>query len=309
MRLTLHQAHRLARISYGPRALAFGYVYLALLALLSERGGGVSVLLFGILQFLVYPHLAYLHARIAADSKRAELNNLLADSFMLGAWAAQMHFALWPSCGLLFAICLNNAGNGGVGRLVRGMLLFAAAAVAWGAVLGFPFEPNTGPLVSGLSLGGIIAYASWIGVILHEQNRRLLNTRNALRSSEEQFRFIAENAGDLVAVLDAKGRLRYASASHLQYFEPDSFAPGRDWLDLVHPDAREQARQFLGALAFSGSSERIHLRMRARASPLVECQGNPVRDEKSNLQMTVLVSRDITARVLADIDRQLTEQK
>ena len=117
---SLPPAHRLARINYPPRALAFAFSLLVLEALMIERGILGWVLFFGVLQFLVYPHLAYLYARIANDSKRAELNNLLADSAMLGAWAAQMHFALWPSCALLASICLNNAANGGLKRFAYG---------------------------------------------------------------------------------------------------------------------------------------------------------------------------------------------
>ena len=114
--LALRPAHRSAQVNYAPRVFAFAFSLLVLQALMIERGLSAGLLFFGVLQFLVYPHLAYLHARIAADSRRAELRNLVADSVLLGAWAAQMHFALWPSCGLLAAVCLNNATTGGLKR-------------------------------------------------------------------------------------------------------------------------------------------------------------------------------------------------
>ena len=295
---SLPPAHRLARINYPPRALAFAFSLLVLEALMIERGIRGWVLFFGVLQFLVYPHLAYLYARIANDSKRAELNNLLADSVMLGAWAAQMHFALWPSCALLASICLNNAANGGLKRFAYGAAAFGGGAIAWGAVLGYRFEPETGPLVSGLCLAGIVVYSSWTGIILHQQNRRILRAREALRSSEEQFRFIAEHAGDFVAVLDADGCFRYASASHLEHFPAESVVEGGDWLALVHPDDRERARDFLRYMTTSRSSERVELRMVAAKGPsrVLECEGNPVRDHRGNAEMVILVCRDITAR-------------
>lgn len=295
---SLPPAHRLARINYPPRALAFAFSLLVLEALMIERGIRGWVLFFGVLQFLVYPHLAYLYARIATDSKRAELNNLLVDSVMLGAWAAQMHFALWPSCGLLASTCLNNAANGGPKRFAYGTAAFGGGAIAWGAVLGFRFEPETGPLVSGLCLAGIVVYSSWIGIILHQQNRRILRAREALRSSEEQFRFIAEHAGDFVSVLDADGCFRYASASHLEHFPVESVAEGGDWLALVHPDDRERARDFLRYMISSRSSERAGLRMVAAEGPsrVLECEGNPVWDRRGSAEMVILVCRDITAR-------------
>ena len=97
MALALAPAHRLARINYAPRALAFAYVFLVLEALMLERGASGWTLAFGALQFLAYPHLAYLHARLAPDSKRAEVINLAFDAFTLGMWTAHAQFALWWS--------------------------------------------------------------------------------------------------------------------------------------------------------------------------------------------------------------------
>jgi PAS domain S-box-containing protein len=272
-----------------------------------ERGFSGWTLLFGVLQFLAYPHLAYLHSRLAGDSKRAELSNLLFDAFTLGVWAAQMQYALWWSCGLLTAVSLNNAANGGWRRLGVAMLVFAAGAALWGAVRGFSFAPETGPLVAGLCFAGIIVYVSWIGTIIREQNRRMLRVRDTLHSSEEQFRFIAERAGDLVAVLDANGRLRYVSASHLQHFDPALAAPGQDWVKLVHPDDRQRARNFLQYLVMSRATERTSLRLVPLQGPsrVVECEGNPAVDDSDGVGMIILVMRDITVRVRAEIDLRL----
>ena len=302
--LALRPAHRLAQVNHAPRVFAFAFSLLVLQALMIERGVEAWLLFFGVLQFLAYPHLAYLHARLAPDSKRAELRNLAADSVLLGAWAAQLHFALWPSCGLLAAVCLNNAATGGLRRFGCGAALFAGAAAAWGAVLGYPFEPQTGPLVSGLCLAGIVAYVSWIGTILHSQNRHLIRARDAVRSSEEQFRFIAEHAGDFVAVLDANARFLYASASHRAHFAEEAAREGGDWLALVHPDDRERARNFLRYMMTSGSSERIGLRMLSLQGPsrVLECDGNPASDHRGNGETVILVCRDVTARARAEID-------
>jgi PAS domain S-box-containing protein len=307
LRLALPPAHRLARINYPPRALAFGFTFLVLEALMVERGFSGAMFVFGALQFLVYPHLAYLHARLATDSKRAELHNLLLDSLLLGVWTAQMHFALWPACGLLVATALNNGANGGWRRMVRALLAFLLGAAVWGAVLGFPFEPVTGLLVAGMSFAGIFLYVAWIGLIIFEQNQRLVRTRDALRSSEEQFRFIAEHAGDLVVVLDAKGRLRYVSPSHLDHFEQRRVELGQDWLQLVHPDDRERTRNFVQYMFMSRLQERMALRLVPLEGPsrVVECEGNPVFDRNGEIRMLILVMRDVTTRVRAEIDLRL----
>ena len=310
MKLALPPAHRLARINYPPRTFAFAFTFLVFAVLWAERGFEVWELFFAALSFLVYPHLAYFHACIAPDSKRAELNNLYADSILVGIWAAQVHFALWPTAAVLAAVSLNSAANGGLKRLFRGVACFAAAAAAWGAAMGVAFKPDTGPVVTGLSVFGILSYLSWIGVIVFAQNKNLLRARNAQRSSEAQFRFIAENVGDLVSVVDTGGRFLYASASHEKHFDPDSVGSGADWLLLVHPDDREQAKSFLNTIAVSGTGKRTQLRMvSAKGSwRLVECQGNPVRDNTSKPKMIVLVTRDLTAFVDPESDDRISEK-
>ena len=76
--------HRLARVNYAPRMVSFGYSLLVLEALAAERAYSLWVMLAAIVTFLAYPHLAYLHARIAVNSKRAELHNLYLDSLLSG---------------------------------------------------------------------------------------------------------------------------------------------------------------------------------------------------------------------------------
>jgi len=303
--------HRIARINYGPRALAFAYIFLVIALLISERGGSPWVIAFAVLQFIVYPHLAYLHTRLAADSKQAEMRNLLADALLLGAWAAQMHFPLWTTCGLLLGPSLVNSAHGGLKRLALALLLFAAGALIWASAVGFAFHPETDLVVSGLSALGIVGYASWIGILVHEQNRHLLRTRSALKNTEDQFRFIAEHEGELVSVLDAGGNFRYASPAHARYVSAEACAPGRAWIDLVHDEDRLQARLFVNLLASNKSRERIQLRMFPVNGRwhILECRGNPVIDEEGHTQMIVLVSRDVAARLQADIDYQLNRSQ
>jgi PAS domain-containing protein len=295
MRLHLPRAHRLARINYRTRSGSFAFSFLVLVAVLAERGFSAGTSIFGVVSLLIYPQLAYLHARVAIDSKRAEFRNLIFDSVLMGLWAAQLHFALWPVCGALVGASMNNAACGGIERFLSGLLYFAAAALLWAVVQGVPFEPSTGPIVTGLCFFGIVGYAGRLAVFFHDQNSRLVRTRNVLRSSEEQFRFIAEHAGDLVSVLTPEHRFRYASPSHEKYFESAKFADGADWLELVHPEDRGRARAFLDALGMSPRSERVQLRIIPAEAPprMVECEGNPVFEEGGKLQMIVLLCRDL----------------
>ena len=290
----LPPAHRLAQINHLSRTISFGYAFILVVALAAERSLGFWTFFFAAASFVVYPQAAYLHARLAPNSKRAEFRNLDADSILMGAWASHMEFALLPTLGALVAISLNNAVCGGLKLFVRGLLWFAAGALALGAVGGFGLSPSTGPLVTALAVVGILGYATALGELVYIQNKNLVHTRNVLRESEAQFRFIAEHAGDLVAVLNPDGTLRYASPSYAEHFDPRLCAPGRDWLELVHPEDRAQAARFLELLRASMKPDRAELRMATqdRAGRRVECQGNPVADGAGKLRMIVLVCRD-----------------
>ena len=78
--------------------------------------------------------------------------------------------------------------------------------------------------------------------------------RRALVASEEQFRLIAEHAGDVITLLDAEGRCTYAStaARSVLGMDPDRLI-GTDLFDHVHPDDRAEARDRLAA--YVGSPE------------------------------------------------------
>jgi len=307
MEILLPVAHRIARVNYVSRTASFAYSFLIVCALMAERGVNLGTAALAVLTLLAYPHLAYLHARIAVDSKRAEFRNLAADSVLMGMWMAQMHFALWPSCGALLAISLNNAVCGGVRRLLMGLLWYAAGASVWSALGGHQLQAATGTLVTALCYVGIVAYVVALGLFLHDQNSHLLRTRSVLRSSEAQFRFIAEHAGDLVVVLDSKGRFRYASPSHQSYFAAKAYADGKDWTELVHPHDRERAKNFLAVLRGSRQSERTKLCLVPSRGDLIiaECDGNPVHDETGELQMIVVVARNLSAHVRAEVDLRL----
>jgi PAS domain-containing protein len=295
MQLQLPRAHRLARINYPTRSGSFAFSFVVVVALLAERGFSAGTLIFGVVTLLIYPQLAYLHARLAVDSKRAEFRNLVVDAVLMGLWAAQVHFALWPVCAALTGVSMDNAVCGGIGRFLSGLLWFAAAALLWAVVQGVPFEPSTGPVVTGLCFSAIVGYVARLAVFFHDQNSRLVRTRNVLRTSEEQFRFIAAHAGDLVSVLTPGYRFRYASLSHEKVFETAQFSDGADWLELVHPEDRGGARAFLDLLSTSPRSQRAQFRMLPAGAPprMIECEGNPVREEGGKLQMIVLLCRNL----------------
>ena len=72
--------------------------------------------------------------------------------------------------------------------------------------------------------------------MVYRQNRRLVCARDALRASEERYRLIAENAADLIGMVDHDGRWLYASPSYERVLERADLEPGVDAFLRVHPD-------------------------------------------------------------------------
>jgi hypothetical protein len=101
--------HPMVRINYAIRAGSFAYSFIVLGIHGAERGSGAAFWVALCLQFLVYPHLAWLHARRARDPRSAEQANIYADAAMLGGWIGALHFPLWPAFAAIFSTTLNAA--------------------------------------------------------------------------------------------------------------------------------------------------------------------------------------------------------
>ena len=253
--------HRRATVNYRIRTGAFAYCFGVLGVHAWEHGFGPGYWGALVLLFLVYPHVAYLRARYSTDSKHAEEKNLYVDSVMLGAWLTSMQFPMWPLYAALFATTLNATVLSGFRGTLRSLFAFSLGVGVTGLILGFTVVPGTSDLVSALCFAGSLAYTCAVGYVVYAQGKRLAATRDALRGSEERYRLIAENAADLIALVDRDGHWIYTSPSYHRVLDKPDLEPGIDAFRRVHPDDAERAHLALARTAAMGKPREVALRL------------------------------------------------
>lgn len=239
----LHSAHRIARVDYFPRVLGFAATFVAILLLTRERDLGTLTLVAAGISFLLYPQLAWLHARLRRNSKQAEIQNLLFDSLLLGLWAGGLGFNLWITFSLLASSLLNNAVNGGLPRLG-----LAAACFTIGGITGFTtfapgFLPSAGLLFTGFVLSTSLLYVLGVGVTHYWQNRRLARAHKDIERKNRIFRALLHMGVLTHEATDVEILVRNALEHFRQLFPGEVFG-----IVLFHPERR----RLLKHMAFVG---------------------------------------------------------
>ncbi len=126
-----------------------------------------------------------------------------------------------------------------------------------------------------------------------------------LRMSEEKFRFLAENATDIISTLDLDGRFRYASraAEDVLGYRPEELV-GHLLTEFVQADSTVNVASALAALACSEESAVLTFAVSHRSgrSVWLESTCRAVRNAQTDLFVELHVSsRDVTARKNAEV--------
>ncbi len=150
--------------SYRVRIVAFALIGVPIaLHLLPGRHTALVWLLFA-LQFLIYPHLLQWRTRRAANRERAELDNLVVDSVLCGAWVAGLGFPLWISAALFLANLLNHTITRGAPGALICPIAFLGGAMASVTVIAFHVSTDTTGLVTMASMIGLAIYLALMGI-------------------------------------------------------------------------------------------------------------------------------------------------
>lgn len=191
--MSQHKRHWVVELDRRNRTISFAITFIIIGTLLWQRQQGPLAWVSLAASLLVYPQLAYLHARRAADPIAAEMRNLLFDGVMFGAWIVVLGMPLWISFMLVISCCVNLMLFQGLpGTLKIFVALALGGGLAWitGAFPGF--RPETSLLTSLLCIGLMALYLLVIAQGAHASGLRLRDSKRQMREQLVQISQLQE---------------------------------------------------------------------------------------------------------------------
>jgi PAS domain S-box-containing protein len=110
---------------------------------------------------------------------------------------------------------------------------------------------------------GLVTLVLLFDIYTGYQHLQLHRVRQRLAERETLFHLIADNAADMIAVVDASGRRVYNSPAYEKIlgYKPDELA-GTPSLEQVHPEDRMHVMQSAERARMTGHGDRLEYRIR-----------------------------------------------
>jgi PAS domain S-box-containing protein/diguanylate cyclase (GGDEF)-like protein len=147
----------------------------------------------------------------------------------------------------------------------------------------------------------IAAGALGFGALVQEA--RIYKMRRSWRNQDEIFQVVTENAADMIALVDVKGRRLYNSPSYKRIlgYSPAELSETSSF-EQIHPEDRMRVLEAAREARESGIGKRLEYRIKHKDGSwrVLESLASTIRDEKGDVAKLVIVNRDITQRKRAE---------
>jgi PAS domain S-box-containing protein/diguanylate cyclase (GGDEF)-like protein len=131
----------------------------------------------------------------------------------------------------------------------------------------------------------------------------IFRIRRESRKNEEIFQVVTENAADMIALVDVKGRRLYNSPAYKRIlgYSPAELSETSAF-EQVHPDDRLRVLNAAREARESGVGRRLEYRIKHKDGSwrVLESVASTIRDSKGDVAKLVIVNRDITERKRAE---------
>jgi PAS domain S-box-containing protein len=150
---------------------------------------------------------------------------------------------------------------------------------------------------------GLAALVLLFDIYTMYQQRQLQRIRRQLAEREQLFQLITENAADMIAVIDPKGRRLYNSPAYQKIlgYCPEELAASSS-MDQVHPDDRAHVLEASAKASSTSRGERLEYRIRHKDGSwrFLESTASAIQSPEGETLGLVIVNRDITQRKRAE---------
>jgi len=123
------------------------------------------------------------------------------------------------------------------------------------------------------------------------------------KKREVLFRIITENAADMIALVDTKGRRLYNSPSYERVlgYSPRELAE-TPVFEQIHPDDRFKVLEASREARATGVGKDLQYRLRHKNGSwrILESTASTIKNERGEVEKLVIVNRDVTERVNAE---------
>src|SRR5260370_106339 len=147
-----------------------------------------------------------------------------------------------------------------------------------------------------IPLGGLAVLALY-------QQFRMYRIHREAKTKEELFQIVTENAADMIALVDVKGRRLYNSPAYKRVLGYSAAELGEtSAFEQIHPDDRSKVLDAAREARETGTGKRLDYRIKHKDGSwrVLESIASTIRDDKGEVAKLVIVNRDITERKRAE---------